>query len=53
MLCPLDFSLPGVGQQGDDGVDLAALEGLREALDLLPQPPVVERPQCRLPAWLR
>jgi hypothetical protein len=42
-----------LGQQADDGMDLAALEGLGEALDVLSQPPIPERPDGRLLARLR
>ena len=42
-----------LGQQGEDRIDLAALEGIGEALHDLSQPPVAEPFQGRTPAWVQ
>ena len=42
-----------LGQQGEHGVDLAALEGIGEVLRGLSQPPVGDHPQRRVPAFVR
>jgi hypothetical protein len=42
-----------LGQQREDSVDLALLEGIGEALHQLSHPRVAERPKRRLPARLR
>jgi hypothetical protein len=42
-----------LGQQGEHGVDLAALEGIGEVLRCLSQPPVGDHPQRRVPAFVR
>jgi hypothetical protein len=43
----------GFGEQGEDGVDLAPLEGAGKALHQLSHPRVGERPRRRVLAWLR
>jgi hypothetical protein len=42
-----------LGQQGEDRIDLAPLEGIGEALHDLSQTPVAEPFQGRTPAWLQ
>jgi hypothetical protein len=50
-LCPCRLTAAGPGQQDQDRVDLASLEGIGEARHLLLQLRVAERPQRPLLVW--